>query len=186
MTDSRKNLLQLIYEHDQSVGGPLQIGIDGSDIGSDRLILRNDVSYLKDHGYIYEPTNIIRSYCLALTEKGEEFVESDFQRQSAAQTSFNFSGATISNATIGNENTVGSMVYNASFSLSDLEKLFAQRPDEEKEKLDEILELLHDIAADDVPVTQGTFSTVVDFIKQHVELKIPIALTLFNHLSGQS
>ena len=183
MTDSRKKLLQLIYEHDQSVGGPLQIGVDGSDIGSDRLTLRNDVSYLKDHGFIYEPISIARSYCLALTEKGEEFVESGFQRPSASKTSYHFDGATINNATIGNENTVGSMVYNASFSLSDLEKLFAQRPDEEQEKLDEILELLHSIAANDVPVTRGTFSKVMDFIKQHIELKIPIALTLFNNLN---
>ena len=80
MTDSRKKLLQLIYEHDQTEGGPLQIGVDGSDIGCDRLTLRNDVSYLKHHDFVCEPIPIAQAYCLMLTEKGELFVESDFQR----------------------------------------------------------------------------------------------------------
>ena len=79
MRDSRKNLLQLIYDCDQREGRPLQINSDGKDISSDTLTLRNDVRYLKDNGYIRETNPILHSYVLTLTEKGEYFVENGFR-----------------------------------------------------------------------------------------------------------
>lgn len=179
MTDSRKKLLQLIYDHDQTEGGPLQIGVDGSDIGSDRLTLRNDVSYLKAHGYIYEPMQIIRSHCLALTEKGEQFIESGFQRPSAPQANFNFAGATINNATIGNENTVGSMVYNASSALSELENAIHRQPSEDQAALNEMLDILRDLQRTEQPLEKSRLTRFYELVKKSSDLFLPIGKFLF-------
>ena len=75
MKESRKTLLRLIYQHEQVNGGIFQIPADGSSIGFDSLTLRNDVAYLCRHGYVEEPTHILRCYCLCLAPKGEECIE---------------------------------------------------------------------------------------------------------------
>lgn len=179
MTDSRKKLLQLIYEHDQTEGGPLQIGVDGSDIGYDRLTLRNDVSYLKHHDFVCEPIPIAQAYCLMLTEKGELFVESDFQRPSAPQANFNFAGATIHNATIGNENTVGSMVYNSTSALSELESAINRQPLEDQAALNEMLNILRDIQRTEQPLEKSRLTRFYELAKKSSDLLLPIGKFLF-------
>ena len=128
MKDSRKKLLQLVYDHDQSVGGVLQIPMDGSGTDLDLVTLRDDVTTLIRQGYLTQPIRIIRTFCPSLTEKGEEYVENGFSLPSPSQSSYNFSGATIHNATIGNENTVDSMVYNSTSALSELESAINHQP----------------------------------------------------------
>ena len=79
MLNSRKHLLQLIYDHNQSYGSPLQINADETDTNSDSQTLCNDISFLEDSGYIVQTLRIARCYVLALTEKGEQFVENGYK-----------------------------------------------------------------------------------------------------------
>ncbi len=95
MKDSRKNLLQMIYDHEQIEGTPLQITADGSDTCSNARVLQNDILYLKSNDYIVESMPISRFYVLMLTEKGEQFVENGFKMQPEFSTSniFNIENA---------------------------------------------------------------------------------------------
>ena len=52
MKDSRKHLLQLVYDHNQTVGGMLQIPMNGSGTDLDPATLRDDVATLIRQGYL--------------------------------------------------------------------------------------------------------------------------------------
>lgn len=78
MKETCKKLLKLIFDYDNNVGGPYQFGTDGTEVEIDSLTLRNDVNYLKENGYVIEANPVLSTYRLMLTEKGERFVENNF------------------------------------------------------------------------------------------------------------
>jgi hypothetical protein len=179
MKDSRKKLLQLVYDHDQSVGGVLQIPMDGSGTDLDLVTLRDDVTTLIRQGYLTQPIRIIRTFCLSLTEKGEEYVENGFSLPSPSQSSYNFSGATIHNATIGNENTVGSMVYNSTSALSELESAINHQPLENQAALNEMLDILRDLQRTEQPIEKSRLTRFYELVKKSSDLVLPIGKFLF-------
>lgn len=186
MKESRKQLLQMIYDYDQTKGGPLQIMADGSDTGFDSLTLRNDVSYLKNHGYVDEPIPIAMSYVLQLTVKGEQFVENGFPSAVQASTaSFNFSGATFTNSTVGkevsnvsnvinNEVSGNTFTYNAGASLAELESLIQAKPSEDQAVLNEMLEVLREIQSSEKPVDKGRLARFYEVVKKSSDLLLPL------------
>ena len=182
MKESRKTLLRLIYQHEQVDGGIFQIPADGSSIGFDSLTLRNDVAYLCRHGYVEEPTHILRCYCLCLTPKGEEFVRNGCIETPLQPSSFSFEGATIQNAIIGDNAHDNNFGFYAGNPIESLEQLFSQRPAAEQPELKCILDLLRKIQTDNVPVQRGTFTKVSDFIKKHTDLIAPISTALLQIL----
>ncbi len=186
MKDSRKHLLRLIYENDQNGNESLQICADGESIGSDRLSLRHDVEYLKRNGFIVETMSVLQSYCLALTNKGESYVENDFRMLSEQpnMSNYNFGGATIQNAVIGNGASDNDFTINSGSPIADLQKLFIQRPAEEQTQLSEIINLLHKIDVEDTPVTKSTFAKIADFLNEHNDLVGTIGTALMKIFVG--
>lgn len=175
MKESRKQLLQKIYDHDQTQGGPLQIMADGSDIGSDSLTLRYDVPYLKTHGYVDEPMHIAKSYVLQLTPQGEQFVENGFHFASQAPTaSFNFPGANFINSAVGNEVSGNAFTYNAGASLAELESLIQSKPSEDQALLNEMLEVLREIQGSEEPVDKGRLARFYEVVQKSSDLLLPI------------
>lgn len=94
---------------------------------------------------------------------------------------FNFNAPVTGNAVIGTQENV---TQNVSCSLPELETLFSQRPSEEQEQLNEILDLLRNLQKDEPSLPKHTCGKIMDFLSKHIELKIPIALTLFQHFIG--
>lgn len=181
MKDSRMQLLQMIYDHDQDVGGPLQISCNDTDF--DQAELRTDVSALQRQGYITSvPPLYLRQYSLALTEKGEQFVENGFRKPSSSSSmgTFNFAGATIHNATIGNQNTVGSMTYNSSsIALDELETAIRSHSAEEQMLLNEMLDMIREIKNSQQPVEKGRLARFYELAKGASDLMLPIGQFLF-------
>ena len=176
MKDSRKHLLQLVYDHDQTLGKALQISTSGSEIDFDMSTLRNDVAYLKSHGFLYEPTHILRSYCLALTEKGENFVENNFQHPSenVPSTNFHISEASFTNSIVGNNISGNTISVDSSSSLSELEKLIATKPAEDQELLKELLAALKEIEHSTEPVKRGFLAKFSGIIEKYADILTPI------------
>ena len=177
MKDSRIKLLQTVYDHDQTQGQPLQI--------PSNLILRNDVEYLKRNGFVYEVAPILGMYNLALTEKGERFVENGFQLPSEGQTTnFNFGNANVNNAIIGNQASGNEFTLNSQASLSELQSLIQTKPLADQEKLDELLTLLQSLEKSKEPVPRNFFAKVSDLIKKHTDLIVPIGNILVSIFFG--
>lgn len=186
MKDSRKNLLQILYDYDQKEGGPLQITADGNEIGCDSLTLRNDVHYLKSNGYITEPMSILRSYVLALTEKGEHFVENGFQLPSENQNqpaSFNFSNANLTNAVIGNHISGNDFAFNSN-SFPELCSLIKEKSVSEQQELQELLSALDSLKNSEEPISHGFFARFSELVKKHTDLIVPIGKSLVEVLFG--
>lgn len=189
MLPSREKLLREIYNHMHETGNPLSFYYNTEDCAPSQVItphLEQDINYLIEKGYIRDEFDFNSSYHLTPTESGEDYIESkDLPAKSGTQSQsavFNFNAPVSGNAIIGTQENI---TQNNNYTLSDLENLFAHRPDEEQQQLDEILDLLRKITANDVPVTRSTFAKVSEFLKNHVELKFPIAITLFKHLIGE-
>ncbi len=188
MSPSREELLRKICNHVHETGEPLSFYCNAEDCDPSQLVtpqLERDINYLIEAGYIRDELDIINSYHLIPTGNGEDYIQSiDSPAQNSAQsqsTVFNFNAPVSGNAIIGTQENA---TQNVNYTLSDLENVFAQRPVQEQQQLSEILDLLRKITAEDLPVTRSTFNRVAEFLKKHVELKFPIAITLFNHLLG--
>ena len=185
MFPSLTELLNRIYDHTLKTGNPLSLFRDEEDM--EHLLteeIQNDIEYLTDNGYVNDEYGIIGSAHLTLTEKGEQFVENERAPQKKSETQstvFNFNAPVTGNAVIGTQENV---TQNVSCSLPELETLFSQRPNEEQEQLNEILDLLRNLQKDEPSVSKHTRGKIVDFVQKHIELKIPIALTLFEHFFG--
>lgn len=185
MKQSRMQLLQRIYDHDRTEGGSLQINADRSDNSCDALTLDTDVSYLKRNGYIIEELDILHSYYLSLTEKGERFVENGFQSpQSVQSSSFNFAGATINNAVIGNDATNNSFIMNVGASIADLKELIESKPIEDQEALQEMLHELQRLQNTNEPLQRNLLARFSDLIKKHTDLIIPLGQALIGLCTG--
>lgn len=186
MFPSRTELLNRIYDHTFKTGEPLSLFSDDESDPEYRLTdqIQNDIDYLTDNNYVSDEYDIIGSAHLRLTEKGEQFVENARAPQEKAEKQsavFNFNAPITGNAVIGTQENV---TQNVGCSLEQLEAIFVQRPAEEKAQLDEILELLRKLQQNEPSVSKHTRGKIVDFVQKHIELKIPIALTLFEHFFG--
>ena len=183
MKESRKQLLKMIYDYDQTEGKPLQVPCDGTGTPFEPETLKSDVSYLKRNNFVCEPMPILRSYVLALTEKGEQFVENGFQLPSEVQTTnFNFGNANVSNAIIGNQASGNEFTLNSQTSLSELQKLIQTKPVADQEQLDQLLALLQSLEQSKEPIPRGFFAKVSDLIKKHTDLIVPIGNALVSIL----
>ena len=175
MKQSRKHLLQLIYDHEQTENDPLEICYDGSNINCDPSILENDVRYLKDSGYVIKPTSYLHSFSLALTEKGERFVENGFQLPSESQTTnFNFGNANVSNAIIGNHVSGNEFTLNNQTPLSELQNLIQTKPAADQAALNEMLEILREIQSSEKPIDKGRLSRFYEVVKKSSDLLLPL------------
>lgn len=186
MFPSRTKLLNRIYNHTLKTGEPLSLSLDDETSPEYRLTdqIQKDIDYLTDNGYVKDEYDIIGSAHLVLTEKGEQFVENERAPQKKSETQspvFNFNAPVTGNAIIGTQENV---TQNVSCSLPELETLFSQRPNEEQEQLNEILDLLRNLQKDEPSLPKHTCGKIMDFLSKHIELKIPIALTLFQHFIG--
>ena len=176
MKASRDDLLKRIYEYDQDVGGPLQIPFKDEQTGeyrADLSTLRADVNHLEQIGYVFEPISLAMCYNLSLTEKGEEYVENHFQRSPQHAPSFNFAGATINNAVIGNDVSGNTISFSSSAALAELEALIQNRPPEDQALLKELLAVLREIQSPDKPVEKGKLSRFYEVVKKGSDLLLP-------------
>ena len=132
-------------------------------------------------GYTGQVMPILGGYCLALTEKGEAYVRNGFSSAVAEQpsASFNFSGATINNATIGNNNTVGSMNYNSSIALDEIQEAISRQPSADQAELNEMLDILRDIQRSEKPVEKSRLARFYELVKKSSDLVLPISKFLF-------
>lgn len=76
----------------------------------------------------------------SITEKGEQFVENGFNPpyKTFQQTSFNFEGASIQNAVIGNNTTGNEFSVNYSNSISELQSIIQTKSVEDQQLLKRI------------------------------------------------
>ena len=186
---SRDDLLKRIYEYDQDIGGPLQIPFKDEQTGeyrADLSTLRADVNHLEQIGYVFEPISLAMCYNLSLTEKGEEYVENHFQRSPQQAPSFNFAGATISNAVIGNDVSGNTISFSSSAALAELEALIQNRPPEDQALLKELLAVLREIQSSDKPVEKGKLSRFYEVVKKGSDLLLPIGTFLTDIFLGGS
>ena len=183
MTPSRKTLLKRVFEHDRTNSEPLRINIENEDGEYIQNLdqLDRDIDWLTREDYIFQPIDVCGYYVLALTEKGERFVENDFclPSETPPATTFNFSGATINNAAIGNDNTVGSMTYNAGTALDELETVISRRSSEEQILLNEMLDLLREMQRAEQPLEKGRLTRFYELVKKSSDLVLPIGQFLF-------
>ena len=184
MKQSRKDLLQNIYDHDQMYGSELVIYM--RDIPTDEWqTLNSDVTYLLSNGYIRRSRSQLYSHCLVLTEKGEQFVENGFKPlQQMQSSSFNFSGATINNAIIGNDAADNELTMNVGTSISELKELIASKPFEDQEILQKLLSELEGLQNTDEPIQRNFLSRFSDIIKKHTDLIVPLGQSLIALLGG--
>ena len=177
MKPSRDKLLKRVYDFDQEIGGPLCIEFTNEQTGDyipDLRTLRTDVEYLTEHGFLHEPVHMLRCYNLSLTEKGEEYVENNFQRPVQQSASFDFSGATINNAVIGNDVSGNHISFPSSKALDELEALIQKQPPEDQQLLQELLAVLREIQRSGEPVEKGKLARFYEVVKKSSELLLPI------------
>lgn len=124
---------------------------------------------------------LYRGHGFLLDDKGVLYMENAFPSQPKSQqaTTFNFSGAIINNSTIGNQNTVGSMTYNARTALEDLEVAIGRRSAEDQVLLNEMLDLLRDIQRTQQPIEKGRFTRFYELVKGASDLALPVGQFLF-------
>lgn len=186
MKQSRKDLLQRIYDYDQEYGGALTISMLNIS-GSDLMVLRADVEYLLKNGYIEKARSYMNTYRLILTEKGEQFVENGFQSPSSAPiSSFSFEGATINNAIIGNDASGNEFVVNVGASFADLERMIASEPTEDQETLRDMLRELQELQNSGDQIDRSRLARFSDCLKKHTDLLVPLGQTLIGILFGAS
>lgn len=175
-------LLQLIYDHEQTCPDPFQIGYNDCEQIPDPMALRNAVRTLVERGYITQVRAILRYYCLALTDKGEAYVRNGFcPPHEQSQSTFNFNGATINNAAIGNNNSVGPMncTNQSSAALSEIQRIIAERPLSEQAALNEMLDILREIQSSQQPVEKSRLARFYELVKKGSDLALPIGQFLF-------
>ncbi len=182
MLNSRKHLLQLIYDHNQSYGGPLQINADGTDTNSDSQTLCNDISFLEDSSYIVQTLRIARCYVLALTEKGEQFVENGYKVSSEIPSSpinniFNIENAT--NSVIGTQQFV---TLNISNAIQKTREQVDLSNSDDKPELQQIINLLEMVVSGNVSAKEGLFSKFASVIQRNSWITSPISSILLNWL----
>ncbi len=180
MKDSRKKLLQMIYDHDQTTGRPLQIRADGSDTGNDFHTLRNDVTYLKANNFVFEPMPIMCAYVLSLTEKGEYLVENGFKQPPNFSTSNIFNIENATNSVIGTQTTVTLNINNA---IQEARTQVESCQSDDKAELHQIINLLEMITSEQVPVKKGLFSKFSGIIQRNSWIASPITSILLNWLT---
>lgn len=174
------SLLRLIYDHEQNHTGLFQISADKCEQIPDTVALRTAVQTITDQGYARSVMPILGGYCLALTEKGEAYVRNGFVAVTEPQSAnFNFSGATINNATIGNNNTVGSMNYNSSIALDEIQEAISRQPSADQAELNEMLDILRDIQCSEKPVEKSRLARFYELVKKSSDLVLPISKFLF-------
>ena len=177
MKPSRDKLLKRVYDFDQEIGGPLCIEFTNEQTGDyipDLRTLRTDVEYLTEHGFLYEPVHMLGCYNLSLTEKGEEYVENNFRHPVQQPASFDFSGATINNAVIGNDVSGNHISFSKSTALDDLETLIQKQPSENQPLLQELLAVLREIQRSGEPVEKGKLARFYEVVKKSSDLFLPI------------
>lgn len=182
LLNSRKHLLQLIYDHNQSYGSPLQINADGTDTNSDSQTLCNDISFLEDSGYIVQTLRIARCYVLALTEKGEQFVENGYKILSEVPSSpinniFNIENAT--NSVIGSQQFV---TLNISNAIQKTREQVDLSNSDDKPELQQIINLLEMVVNGNVSAKEGLFSKFTSVIQRNSWITSPISSILLNWL----
>lgn len=179
MKDSRKNLLQMIYDHEQIEGTPLQIIADGSDTCSNARVLQNDILYLKSNDYIVEPMPISRFYVLMLTEKGEQFVENCFKMQPEFSTSNIFNIENATNSVIGTQSNV---TLNIDYALQNMREQIDASNSDDKAELHQLINLLETVINDQAPVKKGLFSKFSTIIQKNSWIASPITSIFLNWL----
>ena len=177
MKPSRDELLKRIYEYDQAYGGPLEIPFRDDQTGEfipELPTLKTDVDYLMQNGYLYEPLSLTMRYILSLTEKGEAYVENNFQRLAQQPASFDFRGATINNAVIGNTVAENQISFSSSTALAELEAMIQKQPPADQQLLQELLSVLREIERSGEPVEKGKLARFYEVVKKSSELLLPI------------
>lgn len=185
MKDSCKHLLKLIYNYKQKEekGKPFQICADGSDTGFNPQQLRTDINYLKSEKYIIEVMPILRSYVLALTEKGEQFVESNFQLPSETPANYNiFNIENATNSVIGSQANV---TLNINDAIHKTREQIDMSNSTDKEELQKIINLLEMVVDNQVPVQKGLLSKFSDVIQRNAWITSPVASIFLNWLTMQ-
>lgn len=180
MTEPRKKLLRMIYDYEQTNGEPLQINADGSDSDHTSYTLKTDVDYLKKSGYVSEPVSLLRSYTLALTEKGEHFVENGFKIPSEAPANNVFHIQNATNSVIG---TQANVVMNISTAIQETRKQIDSSNSDDKAELHQIINLLEMITNDQLPAQKGVLSKFSATIQKNSWITSPIMSILLNWLT---
>lgn len=178
MKQSRIDLLKQIYNYDQEQGGPLTIHFEDEETGEyrpDIKALTADIKYLEREGYIVQPMSISMAYIVALTEKGEAFIENNCTIPPPQVSTFVFSGATINNSVIAHE-AAGNVINGFSEdALAEIQALVAQKPIEDQAILKELLEELRVMQRSNKPIEKGKLSRFYEVVKKSSDLLLPLA-----------
>lgn len=186
MKESRKYILKLLYDYDQSKGGRMGLASDGKDTGLSALTLRDDICYLASHDYIIEHEAPMSAYLLSLTPKGEQFVENIFQFSvESTGINFNFGNAQITNAIIGN-NASGNTFTSNGASFPELRTLIEAKPSIDQPDFQELLNILEELKESKEPVPRNLFSRFSNLICKHSDLIGPLGTTLVELFFGIS
>ncbi|WP_195969819.1 hypothetical protein [Intestinimonas butyriciproducens] len=178
MKQSRIELLKQIYAYDQAEGGPLTIPLESEETGEylpNVKELEGDIEYLEREGYIVQPLNICMAYIVALTEKGEDFLENNCAKPVHQVSTFDFSGATINNSVIAHEATSNTINCHAEDALAEIQALVAQKPVEDQTLLKELLDELRVMQHSNQPIEKGKLSRFYEVMKKSSDLLLPLA-----------
>ncbi len=182
MKDSRKKLLKLIYDHDQTFGYAYPIELEEDDISEETFRLQDDVRYLISRGYIKEEPPLPSGYLLVITEKGEHFVENGFKSPTEisnipANNIFNIENAT--NSVIGTQTHV---TLNINDVIQKTREQINSSNSTDKEELQEIINLLEQVVNNQTPVKKGLLSKFSNAIQKNSWITSPITSIMLNWL----
>lgn len=170
-----------IYDYNQSVGGSYQFCTDGIEFGTDAFTLRSDVAYLKDNNYVTSKVPILNTYCLMITEKGEQFVENDFKLPSeTSKTVFNIGSA--NNSIIGTQENA---TITNGHSIEDLTSLIDQHDSLDKELLKEMVSILETAISNQKPIKKGLLSKFAGVLQRNEWITAPIATLILEKIFMQ-
>lgn len=176
MTEMRKNILQFIYDYEQSEGSPCIIKSDGSDFNFDSHTLASNILYLESKKYIQKQHSaVLGEMHLSLTEKGEQFVENGFESpREPSQTVFNIGSA--QNSIVGTQENA---TLTNGYSIDDITKLIERHNSDDEELLKEMVSVLEKAVSNQEPVKKGLLSKFVGVFQRNEWITAPIASFIF-------
>ncbi|MDF2792161.1 MAG: hypothetical protein K0S80_5263, partial [Neobacillus sp.] len=91
-------------------------------------------------------------------------------------------GTIYGGAIVGNQS---SATINNGYNLDKIKELISSKPEEDQEKLNELIDLVKSLTENNVPVSKGTFGKFSDLLSKHSDIAIFLSQSIMNWLSGK-
>ena len=180
-----KKLLKMVYDHNQDEGGSLQIDAYGYDLGyKTARALKTDIDYLVNGGYVRKDVALMRAYSLAITEKGELFVENGFKLpyeipNNTTSNVFNIQNAT--NSIIGTQTNV---TMNIGDVIQQAREDIDASDSSDKEELHKIIDILEDAVNHQPVMKKGLLSKFASVIQKNSWIASPVTSVILKWLTS--